>query len=158
MSLHYIIDGYNIINNPLLINSNKTDDLRARLLEFIRVNRLCGSPKNRLTIVFDGYPAPSGASYNEETRVIFSGKISADDKIKRLVEESADRKNIVVVSDDKEIKFIVKSLGARSMGTEEFISTKEKASVKQEKDLIKPELAYSQIHKINEELRKIWLK
>ncbi len=87
--------------------------------------------------------------------VLFSRKISADDKIKRIVEESSDRKNIIVVSDDGQLKFVIKSLGARSMGIEEFIKTKEKPGALRE-DIIKPELSYSAVHKINQELKKIW--
>jgi len=136
--------------------SNGAKNSRITLLEFIRANRLCGSPKNRVTVVFDGYPVSLEPSYNDRnTQIIFSRNLSADEKIKMIVEESANRKNIVVVSDDKEIKFIVKSLGARSIGIEEFIKAKEKS---QKKEVIKPELNYSQIHKINQELRKIWLK
>lgn len=76
-----------------------------------------------------------------------------------LVEESANRKNIVVVSEDKDIKFMVRHLGARHMGIEEFIGRKEKTMEnKQKKDFLTPELTYTQMHKINQELRKIWLK
>lgn len=87
--------------------------------------------------------------------IIFSQRISADEKIKMLIEESGQRKNMAVVSDDNDIKFFVKSFGARSVGVEEFINPKKHENLK--KDLLKPELTYSQMDKINRELRKIWL-
>jgi predicted RNA-binding protein with PIN domain len=160
MSLQYLIDGYNLINHPLFQSTHKdTVDSRLALLALISIKRLTGSSKNRITVVFDGYPATTQARYvDSNINVIFSRKISADDKIKNIVEESANRRNIVVVSDDKEIKFMVRALGARSMGVEEFINAKEKSKSCQKKDLLKPELNYSQIHEINQELSKIWLK
>jgi len=89
---------------------------------------------------------------------LFSRKISADRKIEMLVEESADRKNIIVVSDDREIKLTSKCQGARSIGVEEFIGPKKKAHEPGKGELAKPVLSYSSIHKINEELSSIWLE
>jgi len=68
------------------------------------------------------------------------------------------RKNIVVVSNDKEVRFIVKSLGAKCAGIEDFISPKKKTQRESSKGILKPELSYSQMHRINQELRKLWLK
>lgn len=159
MSLQFIIDGYNTINHPLFSRAHKqTEDPPGILLTFIREKRLTGSPKNKISLVFDGYPKSNTPSLDEENvNVIFSRKISADEKIKMMVEEQANRKNIVVVSGDRQICFMVKLLGACSMKIEEFIKAKEKPP-RQKKELLKPELSYSQMHKINQELSKIWLK
>lgn len=160
MSLHYVIDGYNLLNHPQ-VNSlgKKAPDPAKTILILIRNRRLTGSAKNKIILVFDGFPK-SGVLPPEETgvEVIFSRKVSADEKIKMLVEERAMRKQIIVVSDDREIKFMVKSLGAQCLGIEEFIAAKEKLKPPPRKDLLKPELNFSQVHKINEELKKIWLK
>jgi len=112
------------------------------------------------------------AGYNETgIEIIFSRKISADEKIKMLIEESSQRKIMVVVSDDKDIKFFIRSLGARSVGVEEFINPKKDSPSQTyrewpyprkerdlRKDLLKPELTYIQVEEINQELKKIWLK
>ena len=89
--------------------------------------------------------------------VIFSEDSSADDRIKRIIEGSQDKKNTVVVSDDKEISVFVKHCGVKTMSVEEFIgrSSNDKRRAKED---IKPELNFSQVAKINEELRKIWLE
>jgi hypothetical protein len=74
-----------------------------------------------------------------------------------MVELFANAKNIVVVSDDKEIKLFVKSYGAKSMSVEEFLGVEEKG-LKGGRDLEAEEgITYSQMHKINEELRRLWL-
>jgi predicted RNA-binding protein with PIN domain len=163
MSLRYIIDGYNVIRHPSFSFPKKIKDGRLALVEFIRTNCLCGSPKNKIVIVFDGNPNVSGRDkINTEVNVVFTKNETADEHIKRLIESEDNPKNTVVVSDDKEIKFFVKSVGGVSMGVEEFINHKEKLNQARSKDAealaLKPELNYSQIHKINQELKKIWLK
>lgn len=162
MSLQYIIDGYNLINHPLFLKVRKPaiENPQKQLLVFLRTQRLTGSSKNKVFIIFDGYPLKGIVPGENLThiQVIFSLRLSADEKIKMLVEESANRKNIVVVSDDKEIGYTVKALGARIMRIEEFINSKQKYMSLKDKGLITPEISYSQMHKINQELRKIWLK
>ncbi len=169
MSLQYVIDGYNIINHPIFRSIHKAiKDDRKALLELIIHKRLCGSSKNRVIVVFDGYPKITGERIEDsDIDVIFSRKETADERIKGIVENSVNIKNIIVVSDDKEIQFFIRSTGARAMGVEEFIglpfsdgrSAKSGGHLgKDKEDLIKAELTYSQMHKINEELKKIWLK
>lgn len=157
MSLRYIVDGYNIINHPSFSRANRNTCPQTALLNFIKKEGLAGSHKNKITVVFDGYPPSENPVCGADgINSIFSRKISADEKIKQLVEETANRKNITVVSDDKEIRFAVRSLGASLLGAEEFINSKRK--LYQDGDSSKPEINYSQMHKINQELRKIWLK
>ena len=163
MSLQYIIDGYNIIRHTIFIKHTPRNikEQKAQLLEFIKTKGLCGSCRNKVTVVFDGYPssgAGQGLDHGQHSSIIFSRHISADEKIRIMVEESADRKNIVVVSDDKEIKFMAKTMGARHMGIEAFIVPKLKSKGYVQGSTPEPELSYIQMHKINQELRKLWLK
>ncbi|MDD5154986.1 MAG: NYN domain-containing protein [Candidatus Omnitrophica bacterium] len=170
MSLQYVIDGYNLINHPLFSPAGKRSrDPRFSLLEFIRTQRPCGSLKNKVIVVFDGYPpAISRDSYScLDIEVIFSGDISADDKIERMLQKAADCRSIVVVSDDREIKFFAKSHRAKAKGIEEFISaahpgisgSMRKGKLKTKKtEPMKPELSYMQVSKINKELESLWLK
>ncbi|MFZ2938405.1 MAG: NYN domain-containing protein [Candidatus Omnitrophota bacterium] len=160
MSLQYVIDGYNIINHPLFERSHKQSGQPAlNIISFIRQKRLTGSLKNKIILVFDGFPQTSSNNCDYgEVSVIFSRKISADEKIKKIVEESLNRKNIIVVSNDREIKCAVNSLGACSMQIEAFVNKKEKNHKPAKKESLKDELNYSQKHDINEELEKAWLK
>src|SRR3989338_7000094 len=124
MSLHYIIDGYNIINHPLFTRLLKSPlNPRATLLLLIRKKRLTGSLKNKVTVVFDGYPDANQTVLDEpDITVIFSRKVSADEKINLLIEETANRKIIIVVSNDREIQYSAKSLGAKVLGIDEFFA------------------------------------
>jgi len=159
MSLLYIIDAYNTINHitfgPI---RKKIKDPQRALLEFIKDRRLGKKSKSEITVVFDGYPKVSAQNLEEtDINVVFSREETADARIKRMVETSKNPKNIVVISDDREIILFVKSIGSRSIGVEEFINPQVKPQRKKE-DLIKPELNYSQISKINQELKALWLK
>ncbi|MBI4707282.1 MAG: NYN domain-containing protein [Candidatus Omnitrophica bacterium] len=161
MSLQFVIDGYNIIKHTQFSRFAKRNikDQRFALLELIKSGNLTGSPKNKVIVVFDGYPDVSARSLREEPfEIIFSGEDSADKKIMRMVELSQSPKNIVVVSDDREIKFFVKSCGATALGIEDFVAAKDRRERnKKESEAVKNDLSYSQMHKINEELKKVWL-
>jgi len=155
----YIIDGYNIISHSKFTPPHKKiKDPREALLEFIQTHKLCGSPKNKIVVVFDGHPNLASQKLDkEEIKVIFSKEESADNRIKKMVENQSNPKNTVVVSDDKEIRFFVRAVGARCLGIEEFIQPAIKDKVRPNHNLLKPELSYTQIAEINQELRKIWL-
>ncbi len=158
MSLQYIIDGYNVIKHSQFNRIHKhSEDPAGDLLAFIRIRKPALNSQDKVLIVFDGYPKANSAD-GSNPRLIFSRKISADEKIKRIVEESADRKNLVVVSDDRELQIMVKACGARCMAVEEFIATKTRPQSLKSHETLKPELSFTEIHKINQELRKIWLK
>lgn len=170
MSLQYIIDGYNVINNPLFSKRHKkSQEPRREFLEFIRLGHLTGSFKNKVLIIFDGFSGlePLNAErFNID--IVFTQEETADNYIKRIVDKSANTKNIIVVSNDKEIGFFIKSSGARSQSVEEFLSPlfirnglvfhQEKRQRGHKSNSLKAELNYSETEKINKELKDIWLK
>lgn len=160
MSLQFVIDGYNVIKHPLLSSLTKTKDPKIALADLIRNNGLCGSINNQVTIVFDGYANdPQINSLVNDMRLIFSCDAKADDKIKHIVESYKNPRNIIVVSSDNEIRNFVKSCGAGVMSVEEFLRPpQKKRKALSENSSYKSDLNYSQIHDINEELRKRWLK
>jgi len=168
MSLQYIIDGYNVINHPLFKSTHsKIKEPQIALLEFIKTKKLCGSPNNKVIVVFDGYFNTAELKQSgSDIKVVFSREETADEKIRKISQAQGNTKNIVVVSDDKEISLFIKAISARSMSVSQFIdpSSRSKKSVnpsgkqtKWERELLKTELNYSQIEKINQELKKRWL-
>lgn len=165
MSLQYVLDGNNIINHPSFIAfSRKTRDPRASLLDLIKTRRLCGSQRNKIIAVFDGYPYSADLrQIDPQNSIIFSKDLSADEKIRDIVERTPNARNTVVVSDDKEIIFFAKSRRALCLSVEEFIDPPAKHRPKRSKqegkeEPVMPELTYSQMEQINKELRKKWLK
>lgn len=158
MSLRYIIDGNNVLHHPDLTSPRRGCDPRFALVDFILKYKLTGSRKNKVTLVFDGYPpATLKGEPPDNIEIMFSRKETADQTIRRLLEKAATAKSILVVSDDKEIKIFTRLIGARSLAVKDFLGRKNKTAFPQDSSL-KPELSYSQIDKINQELRKIWLE
>lgn len=162
MSLHYIIDGYNLINHKSFHPPKKYDDVRFALIDLIKKEHLCKSSKNVITLVFDGYGnfnADISIGANKGIDVIFSCDQKADDKIKSLVEHSKQPKNIVVVSDDREIIEFAKIHSANVIDvTTFFVGYKNKFISHKGKleDLNKVD--NEQMDMINDEFKKIWLK
>jgi hypothetical protein len=155
MSLHYILDGYNIMRHPAYRPRGRAHDPKYGLIAYVRDEGLCGSAKNTASFVFDGWP--SGFEYDDRRfRAFFSGDLKADDRIKRLV-ESADVKNTIVVSDDREIFEFAKMHGARAVRVEDFLCPRRAAGPVSD-DTGKPELSYDKMRRINDELRDKWLK
>ncbi len=165
MSLSYLIDGYNVINHIRLPHLYKNkENPRKALLEFISSKRLCGSNKNTVTVVFDGFPKAEACGELEcfGINVVFSRKESADTIIKRMLEKVAQPKNTIVVSDDREIRFFAGDAGAWAQGVEDFVGLEGKSSHRERTkkcrdDSSEPQLNYSDICRINKELRKRWL-
>lgn len=157
MSLHYILDGYNIVRHADFIEQDNLRDPRLSLVRLLEQLRPFGSLKNKVTIVFDGSSNVITHPIQSSIEVKFSCPESADDEIKRLVERSKTPKQIIVVSDDRELTFYVRSLGAAILSASDFLL---KCRLLTDKPKYKPnvELSYSEMEKINEELRKKWLK
>jgi len=158
MSLLYIIDAYNIINHPSFKPAGKQNfNVQKSLLEFIRSRRLTGSAKNKIILVFDGYP-PAGEDFCRQEGVlfVFSRKISADELIEKLISESAHPGNIVVVSDDRQVQITARSLRANTCGVAKFNADKPER-VKPNDDSEETKVSYVKMQKINEELKQKWL-
>jgi len=161
MSLLYIIDAYNLINHPAFKPVSKSVlNIQHALADFIRLNRLTGSKNNSLILVFDGYP-PSSNDIPRQNGLLcmFSRTQEADELIKKIVEDSASPKNIVVVSDDKEVQLTSRFLHAQICNVGEFICGKKNSQSVTDAKLaaVDFKLSYAKMQKINAELKKKWL-
>ena len=158
MSLHYILDGYNIIKQLPNKDKRKVNSSRDSLSYFIKRHRPQGSRKNKVTIVFDGREDVFSNEAKTPIEIIFSKGESADDKIKKMVERSKNPKQVVVVTDDREIRFFVRYLGAKLMTVDEFLSTAKDKSKETQKNEEKKHIPFDVESSITDELKKIWLK
>ena len=164
MALHYLIDGYNVIKQVSFLTSKKLQHGRDGLVNFIETYKPHGSSRNQVTIVFDGQDDVVSPCLSGVIRVIFSKGCSADDVIKKKVEYAKNPKTIVVVSDDKEIKFYCRSIGAKVLAVKEFIDsskiTKTPHKKQKTKRIIeeKKDLDHNTAAKITEDLKKLWVK
>lgn len=156
MSKHFIIDGYNAMHKLSLCDDDNLQAGRERLVALINKYKLAGSGNNTLTIVFDG-KRDTFFPYNKtEKGVIFTQDETADNKIKRMVEESKNTRRMVVVSDDNEIRYYTRGMGAEVRSNAEFFA---KAKRKPKKNISDKMNEYDERYSnITEELKKIWLK
>ena len=103
---HYIIDGYNLIHAiPSLKKLLQHDAFQAREQLAFLVSRLTFKRKFRCTIVFDGVK-PAGIKSplsHSPVHIVFSSPLTADDKIKSLIEFSKSRTSLVIITSDREI-------------------------------------------------------
>lgn len=158
MSLAYILDGYNIIKQIPAFAFKNLQSGRESLVSLIEIYRPQGSRKNSVTIVFDGKPGIISPQNPTSVKIIFAASESADDRIRRLVEASSRRKQIVVVTDDRELGFSLRALNAGVLGVKEFLARtkKDKAEASARQDEGK-NIPQALMYQITDELEKIWL-
>jgi hypothetical protein len=112
-----LVDGYNLIKNDPGLSA-----IEARSLEAGRralVSRLLTTfnlQANEVTVVFDGshvpLPAPASERYGQ-VRVLFSRQgESADTVLKRLAAAAPPGRQVVLLSDDRELRSAVQAHGA----------------------------------------------
>lgn len=158
MSLYYIIDGYNVLKQLPDEADVRLGRDRQSLLDIIKKYNLCG--KNRADVVFDGRSDVVGQLHRSQYRVLFSEGESADDVIVKLVKSSPMPKRTIVITNDRELAFKVKNLGAEVKKVAEFAAkiNKIKKGHKEKKDYSKSPLNEELKDRINDELRQTWLK
>jgi predicted RNA-binding protein with PIN domain len=151
--LTYLIDGFNLFHQ--ISELERSTSPRGDLIQFIRANRLTGSRNNKIIIVFDGHQTPD-TPMEREYKILFSNDRTADDVIKDKISKSKNKRQLIVVSDDREIRDHAKMEGAISMRIQDFLkkgAAREKRKSSDERD-INP----SKMIEITEELKKIWVK
>lgn len=116
----YIIDGNNVMGQTPGWHRDKPaarTRLLAQLAVFAKLKRI------RVTAVFDGGADdrfPEGSAY-QGVKVLYAERGSdADRRILKLIESSADPAGITVVTSDRQLAFLVRSAGARTVRSGEF--------------------------------------
>ena len=155
----YILDGYNIIKsgNSGPLKTGTLEQQRLRLARIINDNKPWGNGKNRTIIVYDG---SRGSLFPDNQKVggveiVFSTNGSADDVIVGLVTDSANKSNVVVVSDDKGIRQRTGRMHPKYMSVNEFLKKLFSAPNKKYKPK-RRSMNDSEIEKINKELTEKW--
>ncbi|MFA5858909.1 MAG: NYN domain-containing protein [Elusimicrobiota bacterium] len=128
MSLHYILDGNNILH-LLGVGS------REELIEYMISRKPQGSDNNTVTIVFDGAPRYEHNKHGfANVHVLYSFETKADDIIiKKLKEIVAARKwqEVIVITNDNGLGRQVKLHGGTWSDIASFITKKQKPVDKQ---------------------------
>jgi predicted RNA-binding protein with PIN domain len=114
-------------------------ELLAELAQFANLKKV------RVSVVFDGAPEtnfPDGASF-QGVKVYYSERGSnADARIKRFVENSKERRTLLVVTDDRALADYVRRSGAKILGCREFwhrLSNLPPAKTQKQTEAVRPE-------------------
>lgn len=123
MSLHIIIDGYNLIRQS--VSLSRLDEQDILLGREALVDRLAAYRKIKhhpVTVVFDGQNSPAFSQRHHRQKGIsirFSPKgISADEVIKRMA--SREREKALVVSSDRDVSDYAAACGAATISAQQF--------------------------------------
>ena len=123
MSIHIIIDGYNLIRQSNSLSTLDNQDIqlgREALLDTLAEYK--SIKRHKITVVFDGTNAPSFSQHKNQIKGIKikfsrSGE-TADTVIKRLVYK--EREKALVVSSDMDIINFAVSMGAATISSPAF--------------------------------------
>lgn len=150
MSLHYFIDGYNLVWSTDRFDGKTLRDQRERLLKFLE-ERL-KIQKINITVVFDGKADVESPPWKGSVRVRFSPGKDADRMIKQAVDDLANASQAVVVTNDREIQKWVRGVKAGVMSCEDFL----KGPAKKIRGRAGDEKPHIDAAGINAELKRIW--
>jgi len=148
--LLYIIDGFNLVHKVQELKTSACPHLA--LVRYIKAHRLTGSIVNKVIIVFDGFPKPEVLA-DKTYQILFSLERKADEVIKERITAIKNKSQVIVVSDDREIRDCVRREKVTSLRTYDFLAKKKERRPEEGKDI-----SYPLQHEITEELRKIWIK
>lgn len=111
---------------------------------------------------FDGYAALEDLKALREAsvgiKIIFSEDESADDRIRKIAESASGNKNVVIVSDDNEVKLCAKLFRVKHLSVQSFLKDEAVKLFQAKDNNSEAQLNYSQVEDINRELKKLWLK
>ena len=123
MSIHIIIDGYNLIRQSIRLGDIDLQDIqlgREELIDLLAAYKRIKA--HRITVVFDGTGSPSLARQRDRQKgisIVFShtGE-SADTVIKRMAREEGEK--ALVVTSDLDIVRSVEAWGAATIDSTDF--------------------------------------
>ena len=131
MAVHFMIDGYNVINawNELKqMSENDLDGARKKLIDILSDYQ--GFKKCKVTIVFDSHLVKGAMRKTENINgvdIVFTAEgETADSYIEKYVYENAHDENIVVVTSDYLEQLMILGSGATRMPPRQFKSEIEK--------------------------------
>ena len=106
MALHYLVDGYNLLYALPDIPPGPWPTKREILIELLLTSQPQGH--NRLTVVFDSRQGFGDHAKKGGIEIFYTASETADDWIARKVRETSNPRTLVVVSNDKGIRTMIR--------------------------------------------------
>lgn len=120
---HAIIDGYNLIHSiPSLRKTLLHDAHSARELLIYAIARLTHQRSFRCTLVFDGFEQNDSkkTAVHAPVHVLYSAPLSADAKIRSMIDHSKKRPALIIVSSDREVISYAKACSCQTHSAKYF--------------------------------------
>ena len=159
--MEYLIDGYNVIKSSFL---GKKGDIEGKVAFYEILYRYkTKHPSVIFTVVLDGFNSSDFHLLRDKRlKIVFSGDITADEYIRKRVEKGKRNDEVIVVSNDKQVRITGKLFGCRVCSVEEFLNVvckrDKRRKMVQTKESDKKEVSYRTKKKIEEELKKYYEK
>jgi predicted RNA-binding protein with PIN domain len=123
MSLHIVIDGYNLIRRSTTLSHFEMQDIQlGREMLLDRLVRYKKIKRHKITVVFDGINAPSFSPRRDRVKgidILYSRNgETADTVIKKIV--TKDREKAMVVSSDRDVVNFSEKQGAAAISSTDF--------------------------------------
>ncbi len=118
-----LVDGYNVIKNNAMFQAMEIKDFSyARVLLVKQLHNKYRQTGHHVIVVFDGDGTREQVSHQEHIRIIYSRHDeTADSVIGRLaVEARRDGRDVVMYSDDEEVRHSVSKQGGNPLSTHEL--------------------------------------
>jgi predicted RNA-binding protein with PIN domain len=119
VTMDLLVDTWNVLHQTGVLPPESSGIGLEGLIRLLGASRWRG---DRITLVCDGTPSPSGSG-GPRVEVVFTGPSrSADDEIVARVRASSAAGRILVITSDREIQRTVRPAGASVMGSPEFLA------------------------------------
>ena len=116
---HYVIDGNNVIGKIKALKSLQQKDKQASREKLVfMIDNFLYNKKVKCTIHFDGFEQTPIKS--TICKIIYSNNQTADDKIKIQIEQTKNRKNLIVVTSDNNIRHFARICSSDILKSKEF--------------------------------------
>ncbi|HSW55857.1 MAG TPA: NYN domain-containing protein [Ignavibacteriaceae bacterium] len=116
---HYIIDGNNLIGKIKSLNQiQKKNKQHSREKLAFLLGRYFDKRKTSVNLHFDGFE--NDAIRVSGIKIIYSGSLTADEKIKREIERSKNPKNNILITSDSNLAQFGRVCSCQVIKSEEF--------------------------------------
>jgi len=142
MSMHIILDGYNVIRQSRRLSRKDREDIQmgrdALMDRLAAYKKLRG---HRMTVVFDGGNAPHFSRQRDRVKGIDVVYSRAGETADRVIQRMAGkhRETALVVSSDREVVDYAARQGCATVSSPEFEEKMEMALYMNEKGLMEPD-------------------
>ena len=118
---HYTIDGNNLIGKIKLLNQiQKKNKQQSREKLAYLLGSYFNKKKASVNLHFDGFE--NDAIRISGIKIIYSGSLTADEKIKSEIERNKNPKNIILVTSDSNLAEFGRVCSSQVIKSEEFAS------------------------------------